>query len=83
MERVDVINLLASFDDGIKRKVYQEKEIEMKGIILEILANVLKFGGERRPELLNALFRNSRFNILGLIISLSEKILMKKVSKKF
>lgn len=36
MNHINVIELFANFDDGIQRKLYRDRDLEMKGIILEV-----------------------------------------------
>lgn len=36
MSYVNIIELMANFDDGIQRQLYKDRELEMKGIILEV-----------------------------------------------
>ena len=36
MERVRIVDLLVNYHDGIERQVYGERQLEMKGIILEV-----------------------------------------------
>lgn len=36
MSYVNVIEVFANFDDGIQRQLYKDRDLEMKGIILEV-----------------------------------------------
>lgn len=76
IKKIDLTRLFTCFNDGIERDVYQDRELEMKGIILEIITNVFMLDGEQKAEKLNNLFRNRKFNIIWFILKLFEPYFM-------
>lgn len=76
VSKIDLTRLFTLYYDGIEREMYQDKELEMKGIILEILTNVFMLDGEQKAEKLNSLFRNRRFNLILLILKLLDPYFM-------
>jgi hypothetical protein len=72
LERVNVIELLKHCYDGVVGKLYQNREMEMKNIILEIIKNIFYNDSKNKAEKLNNIFRNKSFNAFELIMKLFE-----------
>jgi hypothetical protein len=63
LERIDVVKCLSNFNDAVETGVYGEREIEMKGVILEIANNIFDSDSPVKPEKINNLFRIQSFNM--------------------
>jgi hypothetical protein len=78
IDRVNCIELLKHCYDGVVNKSYQNRDLEMKNIILEvavvhqILRNILYADSPSRGEKLNSIFRNKSFNLFELSLRLFE-----------
>lgn len=83
IQKIDLTRLFTNFNDGIEREVYDDRELEMKGVILEIITNVFMMDGEQKAEKLNNLFRNRKFNIIWLILKLFEPYFMTNENWQF
>ena len=86
LDRVNCIELLKHCSDGVVNKSYQNRDLEMKNIILEvaaaqqILRNILYADSPNRGEKLNSVFRNKSFNLFEFSLRLFEPFYATNVS---